>query len=327
MSLPPFGQPSLQLAFGDDVRPVDDWTDGEAAWRSYFDTVRREIADNLWPEYDPAKGEWVGAAAASHEEAAAAELALVVEHILRPGVLQQRPAHAAGDGVHPVPDHLWHYRVEDYARDLISADEHEQRVARHPIGSIYSYDPSIELESLGRIFSTMYRKYGSLYELKRFFLRPRPQLAAFLLGVEGFSWQQAHSGVHTGNHPALISGHCAQGLLLTCVMMEEAMEEGEVRPSRARALKQYAVDFGDRRVFGGVHYITDNIASWAAVLRLIPHVFPGNGAFLQSFIRSAIVDQSLCYRIASDHFGEHEALEPALAYLRSRVDGDPDPSV
>ena len=39
------------------------------------------------------------------------------------------------------------------------------------------------------------------------------------------------------------------------------------------ALLQLAVDIGDRRVFAGIHYPSDAIASWIVVKTLADHVF------------------------------------------------------
>jgi hypothetical protein len=48
------------------------------------------------------------------------------------------------------------------------------------------------------------------------------------------------------------------------------------------------VDWGDRRVFAGVHYMTDNIASWTLARRLIPFLFRSNAHEVENFAVQAI---------------------------------------
>ena len=331
MPLPAFGQPSRQLRFlpaDQPVPPVDDWIGDEASWSAFFDDTLQGIADHLWPRYDPATRGWIGGAAARHEEAARAELEIIARRLHTAGILERIPDYAAGDGEFPVNDHRWHYRLEDFARDLITRRPgqitqkqaaHERWVASHAINSYYSYDASFGLTETNARFGRMGRKYLSFYEIKRFFLRPRPQQAAFLLGVDDFSWEQADSSAHTGNHPAIISGHCAQGLLFGCILLEEALSQGDVGDDRLKSIGQFAVDFGDRRVFGGVHYLTDNIASWCLVLRAIPHVFEHHADRMHAFVHEALRNQSLCYRIIQEEFPAHAALAPALDYLNRHV--------
>ena len=105
-----------------------------------------------------------------------------------------------------------------------------------------------------------------------------------------------------------------------CVLVDKLLSQG-VAPNKIRLKDygQYAVDFGDRRVFAGVHYPSDNLASWVAVLRLIPWVFSQNGGFLVDFIRTAIIEQSAVYRLMQDTFPRHDALSSPLAYLQSNV--------
>jgi len=78
-------------------------------------------------------------------------------------------------------------------------------------------------------------------------------------------------GTHTGTHPSLISGHSIQGILLSRMVLEFWLQNNEIEKFdkndiQIKSLAQYAVNFGDRRVFAGVHYPSDNNASWFVAL-------------------------------------------------------------
>ncbi len=82
------------------------------------------------------------------------------------------------------------------------------------------------------------------------------------------------------------------------------------------ALQQFAVDIGDRRVFAGVHYPSDNISSWYAALRIIPHIFDGQSA--ATFLWTAITTKSLVYGALLEHIAAHPSspYRAPLARLR-----------
>ena len=199
----------------------------------------------------------------------------------------------------------------------------EQKIAKFPTRNFYYYDSEIDLEEMRGVFSRMFdQKYNGIFQTKLVFRRPRPQQAAFILGVEGFEHRQAQSNVHTGNHPALISGHCAQGLLFVCTLLDELLEGGRSLDSLPLdSYAQYAVDFGDRRVLAGVHYTTDNLSSWIASLRIIPLVFEKRGAFLAGFIANAIKDRSLVYDVIKQPFAASDSPYPdAWALLQHEIE-------
>ena len=61
------------------------------------------------------------------------------------------------------------------------------------------------------------------------------------------------------------------------------------------------VDWGDRRVFAGVHYMTDNIASWTLARRLIPHLFK-HPQQVEDLAVQAITRQSRVFSDIVQHF-------------------------
>ncbi len=105
---------------------------------------------------------------------------------------------------------------------------------------------------------------GSVLKLKEWSQRPRPYQMAKLFGF-GIRNEQALNG----NSPALFCGHCLQGLLAGAAALTLVTPGSPAE----LALLQNMVDMGDRRVFAGVHYPSDNIASWLLALTMAPAVY------------------------------------------------------
>lgn len=64
--------------------------------------------------------------------------------------------------------------------------------------------------------------------------------------------------------------------------------------AQIEALEQFGVDIGDRRVFAGVHYPSDNLSSWILALRLGREVFADPRVWL--FLAEAIQKRSAVYQ-------------------------------
>ena len=334
MNLPPFGSPPAEISMAlDGTRPAD-FSGSDADWNAYFDTLVADIRDHIWPAWDVATNTWTGGAAANATEATRQELQIMIDRIQAPGVLDQLPSTPNYAGDAPPRDHYWNYAIEDFVGsdfikglirrfpakypDLVPIEE---TITAFPSNNVAYYDETLDPADMGALFGHMFtHKYNGIYNTKLIFRRCRPQQAAYVLGLHDFVWRQAAANVHTGNHPALISGHCSQGLLFACTLADAKLSAG-VAPGdiRLQDYKQYGVDFGDRRVFGAVHYPTDNIASWIAVLRLIPWVFADNGPFLRDMIKDALQNQSILYQIIQDTFPGSAELRPAWDILQAEL--------
>jgi hypothetical protein len=99
-------------------------------------------------------------------------------------------------------------------------------------------------------------------------------------------------------------------------LMERLLIDGEaMNDSQWEALQQYAVDMGDRRVFAGVHYPSDNLSSWLMIMRIARHVFV-RGEIKERLWR-AISQQSQVYRAVQEASctEEGQVYGPALAEL------------
>jgi hypothetical protein len=155
----------------------------------------------------------------------------------------------------------------------------------------------LQQQSVGALKTGRVRKLGSLIMfLKVAFDRPRAYQAAQLLSTDhDFTYEVAV----TGSTPSFISGHCLQALLASAYLYERLVVTGAHLPAMAvEALKQYASDVGDRRVFAGVHYPSDSLGSWLVALLLTPLVFPAASRnvakeFVADAIRRSAVYQAL----------------------------------
>ena len=64
--------------------------------------------------------------------------------------------------------------------------------------------------------------------------------------------------------------------------------------STKNSLQQYATDFGDRRVFAGLHYPSDTLITWLICFMLVEYVVKPNEindakVFLKECIRKSVV--------------------------------------
>jgi hypothetical protein len=98
--------------------------------------------------------------------------------------------------------------------------------------------------------------------------RPRPYQTAWQWAQkEPFEYLVATTAVT----PSLVSGHALQGAiaLATVVVHLEHQLKQPLSTDLLEKLQRYFIHVGDRRVFAGVHYPSDNLSSWFTVLRLL----------------------------------------------------------
>lgn len=311
ITLPPYGIfPRFHESIAQDSEMMPDWqrdkTDPEARQRAFLawrQDMRTILSDTLWPYFNRASKKWTGKANTHAHSTTGLEIDLMVQHFQ--GVESQldiKPSLCS------TPEfggtHLEQFRVEDAPsqpaginlRDYVCSLSEEQFLrARNIINQAYQ------------------RKLRSLFWLKREFVRPRPYQCALIFGHDQFKYEVAYSATHS----SFYSGHCLEGILFSAAVAEVWGKDEELFDSEARtALMRYAVDFGDRRVFAGVHYPSDNIASWYLAINLIPHVFE-NPAPIHQFVVDAITHHSAVYKLASSEFVNHSALQSAVHLLEN----------
>ena len=332
MSLAPFGvlndeQKTRLAEEGGIYKPMKAWPAGEApAFRSLVENWLNDVTEKIWPAWE--NRAWVGGAAATMEAATRDELALAVRLYHgggnAPGILAEVPDIPPAPDGHPRTQE-WHYKIEDalvhdqhyFYWKLPSNQETSYNFqASGVIGSNYIvYDPDFDGEEFSNLFwGRMASLEPPTISIKQLLQRPRPWTAATALGVDGFRWTVAGGSfaTHTGIHPSFISGHCIQGILGGCSVFDALLGDGgAIDAGRIRAIQKYMVDWGDRRVFAGVHHMTDNIGSWTLARRLIPRLFR-NARRVESLAVQAITQHSRVFGDIVAHFDENN---PARAML------------
>jgi len=94
--------------------------------------------------------------------------------------------------------------------------------------------------------------------------RCRPHQASKIYGIP-FTYQHNVTAT-TASFP---SGHAAQGMMFALIMHKECRHIFNKHPEELDILKRYGVDVGLRRNYAGLHYLSDNVASLAAVKQFI----------------------------------------------------------
>lgn len=339
MALAPFGvlNEGHKLRLTGGLRtPMIEWPGTRVAFAELMDEWLDEVANSLWPAWT-ARG-WEGGAAKNMDATARAELELAVKLYHgggdKPDVLDEVPAHL------PIPSdgrprtNKWHYEIEDFRKydaqffhlTLPPGEQpsFEFRASRKTGSNYLVYDPDVDIGKFEDLFwGRMRGLQPPIFDIKQHFQRPRPWTAAMALHVQGFRWVTADGQTHTGVHPAILSGHSIQGILGGCAVLDSLLDamktsgKGLSEP-QIRALQKYMVDWGDRRVFAGVHYMTDNIASWTLARKLIPKLFR-NAQQVENFAVQALIRHSRVFRDVVDHFGAEKTPSDPLRPARDML--------
>lgn len=256
--------------------------------------ILEQIAEFIWPVYDPKTDTWHGAAKQTAKCLTELELqSMIQEFIVKHRILESYPA--PNLAVPLIENHLAHYRYEDEEVPGFNFRQYDRTLGnREEEIVLYKMLSAVTNSSLG-----VGEKISGHFWFKSQLQRPRPLNAAMILNLE----KDFESELSLrGQHPSIVSGHCLQGIMMCCSVLEYWSTNGpRLDSDRLESLAQYMVDVGDRRVFAGVHYPSDNVASWAAALSLIPEVFDGSNK-LYDFVRRAIIDKSLVYKLIEETY-------------------------
>lgn len=310
--------------------PMQDWPNSQD-YRALIDSWIAEITAMIWPAWT--NGGWYGGSEPNMAERTKAELQIAVN--LYHGVQGAEDMLSAMPAIPQPQDGIprnqeWHYKVEDaemdhhvYSRsNLLTIPEdtntiyehtYEYRVSRNGWANHHLYDPTFDPALFQQLFFNGFRRHApALFDIKDYFQRPRPWATASLLDVQGFRWTTASGFIHTGIHPSLLSGHCIQGILGGCTVLEHLVSAGgAIDPAQLQAIQKYMVDWGDRRVFAGVHYMTDNIGSWTLARKLIPHLFQ-NAVEVEALAVDAITQHSRVFRDIVENFPASDSAKMML---------------
>lgn len=283
-----------------------------------------EMRKHVWPEYEK-EDKWIGGAEVFAEAATRSELQICIEEFQNRGILAETPMIGQSHPRAQHRSHLFHFRLEDAARKPTpDPREFDSQVTKGPGANFIGYYPEVDAANFNREFWFENRdREPSFLAIKLLFQRPRPWTAARVFGMEEFEWHTGTPIAHTGVHPAFPSGHCYQGLVHCAHVLQNWRRRARAQGSKVSddaiaALKQYAVDRGDRRVYAGVHYPTDNIASWLLALRLVEHMFD-DGVDAKNFVADAVLNYSNVYKVIQNRFPNFEELRPSLDLLNHHL--------
>jgi hypothetical protein len=249
------------------LRTCEDPKNRQQIWVDWRTATLERIKDVLWPEYKPATNTWEGPSAAGTRMLDLTNTDL--------DLLARIQAHPAGLEFERPPRSPLRTPDCPVQAKLFQLEDTEQYAE-----SYQHYDGSLFKVMTTDVFSEvrdqgMLRKVASVsIQFKVFFQRPRAYQMAMLLGRPSDIYFFAQSA----DTPSLSSGHCLQGMLAVGGIIERFLIDGtldklDCASKSLFALQQWAVDLGDRRVLAGVHYPSDNLASWLIFLRLADRVY------------------------------------------------------
>lgn len=307
----PYGLPAVKMQQLFEVKvPVLDWlpldVKRQESWDNFLEETMGIVNRTLWPKWDPTKGEWTSGGV-THKEMSfltEADFEVLDRMPLKHRGLDFKPDLPSIDPACPV--HRKFFEQED------------DRNSNEPVGFSYAmYDtsapPEIKTNFAQWWSEGMRAKEGSPTSVSMQFkvLLQRPR--AFQIALLQKRLNYVHEFAFTGFTPAMSSGHALQGLIGTGGVMEQALARNLPATLLSwRALRQFAVDIGDRRVMAGIHYPSDSLCSWIIALKLARGVFRHQEVAVHLW--TAITEQSVVHKaiVASGN----PAYDPALTELQ-----------
>jgi len=272
--------------------PPGDW-DGKIDYGVWLDSIARLLSKILWPRYVRADHAWKGAARKIMHDLTMTDFRLIQ-------ALRLKIDEDAGISSRNIT-HKELFFIEDEV--LLDKGPH---ISLKIYLSGKASDDIIDKLSEGYL-SGVSSKCGMVdLDVKVDMQRPRAYQMAWLLDREGFTYEHAKSAVS----PSMISGHCIETLTGGVAAYPHARDMG-CSQDALDALARHTVDIGDRRVFAGVHYPSDNISSWLTGLLLYPHVAPDDDG--AGWLWQAIWTHSSVYRAIMDEV----KVNPSSPYRRS----------
>jgi PAP2 superfamily len=311
--IPPYGFAPLEFA---EAPPLTDQPyaislqGANPAIANYISACKAEIAKHVWPRYDPISAQWVGAAGTDAVEVSRDDIDLIVQvrPLLQNTISSFSTAPAKHFGLFRAEDNL---AGEDNCGVSLGAFHSGRTLLEYTAG--VQDGPAIALAALMSHGDHRRPIATALANLKHQFQRPRPHQMAYLLGRANFTCVRAK----TSFTPSLPSGHCLEALASGAVAYSTLLHS--LTPELKGAFSQYLVDIGDRRVFAGVHYATDNVASWYCSLLFCDLLSSTSATETRAFIWSAIREKSAVYRTLVKFSTHSRAIEARIRWLHAHV--------
>jgi hypothetical protein len=262
-------------------RPALAAVEREASFLEWRNETISLINDFLWPQWDVASSSWLNGNHSDMMTLTLADFKLFSE-IEHSGVFYDQPVSPVGAA--SIPSHREYFEDEDTGQ---FANRYHFYDTTLPSGRLAKIVPDFK--------EILKKKTGSVsIQIKQLLQRPRAYQIAEMLG-RGHKYELATTSMTS----SMSSGHCFEGCLVAVGIFETWLLE-TVKPTcdQTRALGQFGVDVGDRRVFAGVHYPSDNLASWIMSLRLVGEV--SADVRIRQFLANAITNQSYIFRLLKD---------------------------
>jgi hypothetical protein len=282
-ALPPWGPLSPEYVDGPDPKfPPKDWLitsrksplEKQKHYDEWSKRLLARIAEILWPLYVPDKQVWRGKSVPWMTKLTQADLGTMgglAQHLHQKPQSPLRPM--------TINTHLALFRIEDQdgGSDMFTN---------------YSYYDGTQGAAVLEAMRDMAglandAKLGGIdIVLKSNLQRPRPMQMAIRFGVSDYHYHEAVTSIS----PSMCSGHCIQSCVCVGGAVEAAVGSLALTSDVKTAIGQWGVDIGDRRVFAGVHFPSDNLCSWIAFLRMADYVYTKPEA--KQVMADAIVKQS-----------------------------------
>lgn len=257
------------------------------AWNQFVADTLKVVGTAVWPQYDFSIKDWPAGTEEMRRAITEADLNIMAKFQDPAADMMNQLVQSPVAG--PVRStHQQHFERED---DSILGRMHAE------------YDATLSAERLARIpvliVAGLDNKMASTSkQLKRHLQRPRPYQMAQVAGMRNFRHHHADSA----DSPSMNSGHGLAGMISVGAVINEWLKSGFAEDDSFVALQHYAVDIGDRRVYAGVHYPADNLASWIIALRLGKEVFESTKTL--HHLWEAITQRSLVYAAIKDFPGD-----------------------
>lgn len=287
---PPYGHISRDYRLEADHQPVPprfhvQGRPGTAAeWQRFVERETATLARWLWPRCERATKSWVGAATTLMDGLTQADL----------GLMKELSRKLQDEASFPIPDAEGKLKPKGLERSHLDLFYTEDRSARPSQGIYLPALDATQLADFDKAVLDWLQGYGDAHIFfKLQFQRPRPYQMSYLLSgaADDYVYRFGASAVT----PSLISGHAFSGLVVRCGALLDKLPVVERQLHGLRRMKQYMVDIGDRRVFAGVHYPSDNLASWWCALRLCDHYYGTAGQLAKTWMWEAISEHSAVY--------------------------------
>jgi hypothetical protein len=228
------------------------WRGTPADFPAWIDKRVKDIRAAAWPEWDKRTKDWSGKATATAIALSTADLKLMEKL----GAQYLEPSRQDSE-----LNRFWFHKDDE----LFDAEFGVERFKR-----IFGDSPRNQRRAVLFTDGGFGRYAGSIsFLLKERLQRPRPYQVAYWIGGPRPVLRNSQSA----GSPSAISGHAFQGLLACLeVFVDSLANDDKWTDEDSQKLCELAIDIGDRRVFAGIHYPSDNVLSWSVALHLVEHI-------------------------------------------------------